>query len=297
MPLTRQLAILIAVLLAVAVEAAAQNQKPVPACSEKAFAAIKNLPKLEYECPEDPNDSDEKILKLPARLSAIRRVMKAFARFTNADWWQASIDELNACKTHGSAGQLTDEEKGNWRSGNYSFDLFGNNEMRLALITDPCYQTGYNGSNAFLLFRKQGKVFVSQVLNGHYSRADNSVGVEFAVANGQQLIEVMTANSMPPSMVYYYFVVDPKTNKALPKNIFREGNKLTNQIYSHMLLADPQDVGLPANATELNIIVNGRLAPSFSSYEEDERGRIEASGRKFRRVVYHWNGKFYARSR
>lgn len=297
MLLTRQIAIIITVLLSVAAEANAQNEKPVPACSEKAFAALKELPKLEYACPDDPNDSDDKILKLPARLAAIRGVMKELAGFANADWWQASIDELNACKTHGSAGQLTDEEKGNWKSGNYSFDLFGNNEMRLALITDPCYQTGYNGSNAFLLYRKQGQVFVTQVLNGHYSRVDNSVGVDFAVANGQQLIEVSTANSMPPSMIYYYFVIDPRTNKALPKNIFSEANKLTNKIYSDMLMAEPKDLGLPASASELNIIVSGRLAPAFSAYEEDARGRINANGRKLRRIVYRWNGRAYARSR
>lgn len=297
MPLTRQVAILIAVLIAFAVDAAAQSEKSVPACSEKVFAALKELPKLEYACPDDPNDSDDKILKLPARLAAIRRIMKELAGFTNAAWWQASIDELNACKTHGSAGQLTDAEKESWKSGNYSFDLFGNNEMRLALINDPCYQTGYNGSNAFLLFRKQGQVFVSQVLNGHYSRVDNSVGVDFAIANGRQLIEVSTANSMPPSMIYYYFVLDPQTHKALPKNIFSDGNKLTNKIYSDMLMAEPKDLGLPASASELNIIVNGRLAPTFSAYEEDARGRIDANGRKLRRIVYRWNRRVYSRSR
>ena len=297
MPPTRPVAMLIAVLLSVAFEAAAQNKKPVPACSNKAFAALKELPKLEYDCPEGPIDSDTKILKLPERLAAIRELMQELAGFTKADWWRASIDEMNACKTHGSAGELTDEEKENWKRGDYSFDLFGNNEIRLMQIADPCYQTGFNGSNLFLLYGKGGKVFVTEVLDGHYSRVDNSVGIDFAIANGQRVIEVSTSNSMPPSMVYYYFTIDSATGKALPKNIFKEGNKFTNQIYSHMLLAEPKDVGLPANASELNIIVKGRLAPSFSAYEWDERGRIEASGRKFRRIVYRWNGKVYSRSR
>jgi hypothetical protein len=135
---------------------------------------------------------------------------------------------------------------------------------------------------------------VSQVLNGYYSRVDNSVGIDFARLNGQQIIEVSTANSMPPSMVYYYFTFDPLTNKAVPKKIFKEGKKFTNEVYSDMLLAEPKDAGLPASASELNVIVKGKLAPSFSAYDESENGRIEASGRKFHRIIYRWNGKFYS---
>ncbi len=295
MSLARQIVIIITVLLSLAAEPAAQNQKPVPVCSEKTFAALKELPKLEYECPDNPIDSDTKILKLPERLAAIRGLMKELAGLTNADWWRAGVDELNACKTHGSAGPLTDEEKENWKRGNYSFDLFGSNEIRLVQLPDPCYQTGFNGSNLFLLYRKESKVFVTEVLDGHYSRVDNSVGIDFAVSNGQKLIEVSTSNSMPPSMIYYYFVIDPVTNRAVQKNIFRDWPKLTNRIYSDMLLADPKDVGLPASASELNIIVKGRLAPSFSAYRWDEHGRIEASGRKFRRIIYRWNGSAYTR--
>lgn len=271
----------------------AQNKKPVPVCRQSSFAALKPWPKLEYECPEGLNDYDEKILKLPARLAALRGIEKELAEFSNAAWWQAETDELNACGLHGSAGELTEEEKDKWKQGDYTLTLMGNHEMRLALLDDPCYQTGYAGANAFLLYRKDGKVYVSQVLNGYFSRVDNSVGIDFAKLNGQQIIEISTGNSMPPSMVYYYFAIDPVTNKAVPKKIFKDGNKFTNQIYSDMLLAEPKDAGLPANASELNVIVNGRLAPSFSAYEESERGRIEASGRKFHRIIYRWNGKFY----
>ena len=272
----------------------AQKEKAVPVCKESTFAAVKPLPKMEYECPEGPNDSDEKILKLPGRLAALRSIEKELAGFSDAAWWQAGTDELNACGIHGGPGELTDDEKQRWKQGDYNFNLMGNHEIRLLLIDDPCYQTGFAGSNAFLLYRKQGKVFVSQVLNGYYSRVDNSVGIDFAGLNGQQIIEVSTANSMPPSMVYYYFTLDPVTNKAVPRKIFKEGNKLTNQIYSDMLLADPRDAGLPANASELNVIVKGRLAPSFSAYDANEHGRIEASGRRFHRIIYRWNGRFYS---
>jgi hypothetical protein len=166
--------------------------------------------------------------------------------------------------------------------------------MRLAMFDDPCYQTGYQGSNAFLLYHKDGKVFVSQLLNGYYSRVENSVGIDFATLNGQQIIEVSTANSMPPSLVYYYFAIDPKTNKALPKRIFKDGRKLTNQIYSDMLMDEPESLRLPKDATELNIIRQGRLAPSFSSYDVDDHGKIHGNqNRNLNRTIYRWNGRFY----
>lgn len=275
----------------------AQKEKVVPVCRESIFAAVKPLPKMAYECPEGLNDSDEKILKLPARLAALRSLEKELAGFNDATWWQAGTDELNACGIHGSAGELTDDEKERWKQGDYNFNLMGNHDVHLVLLDDPCYQTGFAGSNAFLLYRRDGRVFVSQVLNGYYSRVDNSVGIDFAKLNGQQIIEISTGNSMPPSMVYYYFAIDPVTNKAVPKKIFKEGKKFTNQVYSDMLLADPKDAGLPANASELNVIVKGRLAPSFSAYEEDEHGPIEASGRRFHRIIFRWNGRFYSRSR
>ena len=66
----------------------------------------------------------------------------------NAAWWQANVDDLNACKVHGRAGELTDEEKQEWKRRDYTFDLLGNHQIRLVLITDPCYQNGYKFSLA-----------------------------------------------------------------------------------------------------------------------------------------------------
>ncbi len=194
---------------------------------------------------------------------------------------------------HGRAGELTDEEKQEWKRRDYSFDLLGNHQMRLVLITDPCYQNGYNGATLLLLYRKDGKVFVSQLLNGYFSRVDNSVGIDFASFSGQPLIELSTANSMPPTLINFYFVIDPKTNKAVPKNLFRDGRKPTNKIYSAMLMDQPVDLGLPGNATELKIIDNHGLAPAFSSYDEDDSGKIDSNGRHLRRIIYRWNGRFY----
>ncbi|HXT61761.1 MAG TPA: hypothetical protein VN696_01875 [Pyrinomonadaceae bacterium] len=272
--------------------ALAQRNRPT-VCGQAAFAAYKPLPPLEYECP-DPYVSDEALLKLPARLAAIRLLEKVLGAFDNAGWWNADTEELNICEIHGGAGRLTAEEKQKLTDGDYDLKIFGNHQMRLVMLRDPCYVTEYSGANAFLLVRKGGEVFVSQVLNGYASRVANSVGINFAAANGDQLVEISTANSFPPSVMAYYFRIDPTTNHAVPKKIFKEDDKLTNEIYSDMLMGEPKDFGLPRDAAELNIIRHGRLAPAFSAYEQDEHGKIDG---RLRRIVYRWNGKFYVRSK
>ena len=105
--------------------AAAQSQKLVPNCMQAPFDALKPFPKIEYDCPEGLNDFDDKILKLPQRLASIRGVIKEFETFTNPKWWEASVDELNACAIHKSVGALTAEEKESWLRGDNFFDLIG----------------------------------------------------------------------------------------------------------------------------------------------------------------------------
>jgi hypothetical protein len=271
--------------------ALAQRNRPA-FCSQAAFASYKALPQLEYECPEE-GYSDEALMKLPARLAAIRLVEKVLGTFDRAAWWNADADELNYCEIHGRAGRLTTEEKQKLTDGDYDLKVFGNHQMRLVMLRDPCYATGYSGANGFLLYRSGVKVFVSQVLDGYASRVANSAGIDFATANGEQLIEISTANSFPPSLVSYFFAIDPKTNHAIAKRIFKDDNKLTNEIYSDMLMGDPKDFALPKDATELNIIRNGRLAPTFSAYEQNEHGKID---NRLRRIIYRWNGKFYSRA-
>jgi hypothetical protein len=270
------------------------QDKAAPVCSVKAFAAVRPRPKLQYECSESLTDSDGRILRLPRRRAALARVIGTLRMFVNPAWWESSVAELNACELHGSAGELSEDEKVSWQSGDHSFSLFGDEQTRLVLIADPCYQTGYGGANAFLLHRRGGRVFVTQVLDGYYSRADNSVGINFANLNGQRIVEVTTGNSMPPTLVSYFFAID-RHGRATPKKIFRTSGRLTNEIYSAMLMAEPRELNLPDNASELNVIRKGKLAPSFSAYEEHERGAIDANGRKLRRVVYRWNGRFYSR--
>ena len=88
---TRRVTPLIILILITCVNAFSQTQKPAPSCSQQTFAVFKQLPKMEYQCPDGATDSDSKILKLPERLAAIRVAVRELEKFTNAAWWQADI--------------------------------------------------------------------------------------------------------------------------------------------------------------------------------------------------------------
>ena len=231
------------------------------------------------------------VLKVPARLTSLADVMKELETFTDAAWWNADVDELSFCELHEKAGALTADERTKLRQGDFHFRLFGDHRFRLVLLDDPCYQVGYSGSVGFLLNREGGKVYVTKVLEGYYSRVDNSVDIDFASTNGELIIEIVTVNSMPPEITNYYFTIDPRTHKAVPRNLFKEGKKLTNQIYSEMIIGELSDLGLPNYAKDTVVVRNGRLLPTIYIYSETY---TEARGRKFERMPYRWNGKYYA---
>lgn len=262
-------------------------------CRQSVFTALSPLPELTYRCPENLTDSDEKILNLPERISAIKRVAQGLASFTSANWWQANITELDACKIHGRAGELANEEKNKLKDGDYLLRVFGDHQFRLVMTPDPCYQTGFNGSNAFLLYYKEGNVFVTQIFDGYYSRIDNSVGIDSVNLNGQAFIEISTANNMPLEFTNYYFAIDPKNNQAIPKKIFKVGGRLTNKISSAIVLSEQRGI----DAAQLTVIRRNHLLPVFGVYLDDDAGKIDDSGRKLRRVIYRWNGRFYYRAK
>jgi hypothetical protein len=94
---------------------------------------------------------------------------------------------------------------------------------------------------------------------------------------------------MPPSVKNYYFVIDPKTHRAVPQKIFKVRRMLTNQISSAIILGEPTELGLPRNAQDMQLIRRNRLLPSFSTYAEVFAG----DGRRLKRTVYRWNGRSY----
>ena len=287
-------------LLSAASNAVGQQENKILVCKDRAFAALKPLPKLKYQCrPGQVNDYDEEILKWTERRRAIKDFMGRLASLTDDAWWESSVDELNVCDFHGKPGALSAEEKGKFEGGEYAIQLLGNHQTRLILAPDPCYQTYYGGSNAFLLHRSAGgRVKVTQALDGYFSRADNSVGIDFAISNSEQIIEISTSTGgLNPYITNYYFVIDKRSGKALPKNLFKEGRRLTNKITSALIMSDLGDSNSSHNNAGMEIVRGQRLAKTFNIYRDDPDGRIDDDGRTLKRVAYRWNGQFYLKVR
>ena len=258
-------------------------------CKRPALAALKPIPELSYLCDDQLNDYDEKILILPARLTAIKTLTSQLSSFSDPAWWSTDIVDLGVCDYTKKPGPLTPDQRRSFLQGEYPFWLFGNDRIRLTLIPDPCYQTEYGGSNAFLLYRNANRVTVTQVLDGYFSRADNSVNIAFAKLNTQEIVEVSTGSGgLTPSLTNYYFVIDPNTHQAVPKNLFNGDHGPTNEITSAMLLSDSRPAAEP-----LKVIQRQSLAPSFIIYVDAENGKIDDNGRTLSRKVLRWNGKVY----
>jgi hypothetical protein len=270
-------------LIAFSTHTFAQRRKPALVCNHAVLAALRPMPEFSYPCDGQANDWDEKILKLPARVKAIKTLSSQLSSFTAPAWWAASTVDLSVCDFTQEPGPLTPEQRQSFMQGEYLFWLFGNDRIRLMLIPDPCYQTEYGGANAFLLYRNGSHVSVTQVLDGYFSRAENSVNIAFAKLNAEEVIEVSTGTGgLIPSLTNYYFVIDPRTNEAVPKNLFKGP---TNKISSALLMS--------SNAEPLNIVRGQSLAPSFIVYLDDPNGKIDDNGRTLSRKILRWNGKMY----
>src|SRR6185295_14768113 len=74
-----------------------QRPKTPLVCTQSALAALKPMPELSYPCDGEPNDFDEKILKLPARVTAIKTLSAQLSSFIDAAWWTTSTQDLNVC--------------------------------------------------------------------------------------------------------------------------------------------------------------------------------------------------------
>ena len=259
----------------------AQQRNQTLVCKQPVLAAVKPMPELSYECGEQANDWDEKILKLPARLEAIKALKSELSSsFSDNAWWMADAVDLSVCDFKHETGALNADQRREFMN-EYLFWLWGNDRNRLVLLRDPCYQTEYGGSNAFLLHQSGGKVFVSQVMDGYFSRADNSVNLDFANLGTEEIVEVSTGSGgLHPTLTNYYFVVDPRTNAAVPKKLFKGDHGPTNQITSAMLFNSTSPVSEP-----LRIVRGKTLAPSFIVYVDN--------GERLSRKILRWNGNVY----
>lgn len=265
--------------LVLALGPAAAQSRRVSACKRAAAVVVKPAPKLEYPCGAE-NDWDEKQLKSPERVAALKDLMSQLSTLADQAWWETSVADLNACDFKGEPGAFTDDERQQFVAGYVSW-LFGNSQIRLLLLPDPCYQTQYGGANAFILSRKGNQVAVSQVLDGYFTRADNSVSLNFGKLANELVIEIATGSGgLNPTLTNYYFVIDPVTNRAVPKKLFASKHGPTNQVTSAMPFNDG-----PGNAGPLNIIRRQAFARSFSVYTDN--------GRRLSRSIKRWNGKLY----
>ena len=166
--------------------------------------------------------------------------------------------------------------------------------MRVISATDPCYQTGFGGSDIFLIYRPGSKVFAAEIIDGFSSRHDNPIDVDFATLGSEKLIEIATSTGgLYPMLFNYYFTIDKRTDRAVPKKIFKdEKGKFTHIISSMMLLGDPEEYGLPPKTEPLVIIKNGRLARSFVTLD-DSGERKDDDRAAFTKTTLRWNGKYY----
>jgi len=259
----------------------AQQRNQTLVCKQPVLAAVKPMPELSYECGEQANDWDEKILKLPARLEAIKALKSELSSSVSDNaWWMADAVDLSVCDFKHETGVLNADQRREFMN-EYLFWFWGNDRNRLVLLRDPCYQAEYGGSNAFLLHRSGGKVFVSQVMDGYFSRADNSVNLDFAKLGTEEIVEVSTGSGgLHPTLTNYYFVVDPRTNAAVPKKLFKGDHGPTNQITSAMLFNSTSPASEP-----LRIVRGKTLAPSFIVYVDN--------GERLSRKILRWNGNVY----
>jgi hypothetical protein len=285
-PLRNATVAAVVLLVTINISVAQRRSKPALVCKRPVLAALKRKLELSYPCDDQANDYDEKTLKLPARLAAIKSLMSELTSFSDPAWWAADIIDLSVCDYTQKPGVLTPDERHAFLGDDYLFWLFGNTHIRLALIPDPCYQTQYGGSNAFVLYRNGSRVSVTQVLDGYFSRADNSVNIAFVKLNAQEIVEISTGTGgLTPSLTNYYFVIDSKTNQAVAKNFFSGDRGPTNQISSAMLLSVP--------AAPLKVIQGQTLARSFTIYVDDANGKIDDNGRTLSRKVLRWNGHVF----
>src|SRR4030095_6306851 len=211
--------LLLCVLLANGATVSGQQKKRTISCKSEVFNSLKSLPEVTYQCPADiQNESDDRILKLPERIEALRAVVNTLESFNDAHWWATPGSDLNACYIRGREGELTEDETSQFNGVELQTSLQGDHRIRLVVIPDPCYQTSFNGANAFLLYRSGTKVYVTQVLDGYYSRLDNSVFLHLFRAQPERFeIETVNITAMQPDSTRLSFTIDKVTHKAVRK--------------------------------------------------------------------------------
>src|SRR5690349_5647336 len=93
------------------------RSKPALVCKKSVLAALKPKPEFSYECDEQLQPWDEKILKLPGRIAAIKSVTAALeSTFADPAWWTADVVDLSVCDFTHEVGTLTAEQRRSFTS-------------------------------------------------------------------------------------------------------------------------------------------------------------------------------------
>lgn len=267
-----------------------RDQKRPLRCTPAALAALKAIPKLEYECAEHQADS----LKSSERQAAMEDYLQELETvFAEASWWATPVEDLNVCSITNEVRTLNKSEHADYV---YKIDLYGDHSTRLVTVVDPCIFYSYQTLNAFILQRAGNRVYATQVLDAYYTRIDAAVDMTLAEHNGERLVMVETHTSdgfMPPTLytTYAFYAIDPRSHRAVPKKIFKEKDKLTHEFQSDNYLfgGDNGDEKLADRWRAPEIIRNGKLSPRFTVYTPIKH--------RLARDTYVWNGKYYAHTR
>jgi hypothetical protein len=109
------------------------TQDPPLVCKTSALASWKPLPTFRYSCKGATDEWDDKVLKLPARINALKLLTTQLEALNSTAWWQASVKDLDVCDFRRKPGTLSAEEREKFDT-NYVIKLFGDNHIRLALL-------------------------------------------------------------------------------------------------------------------------------------------------------------------
>jgi hypothetical protein len=270
-----------------------QSQHSRGRCTKQALAALKSIPKLDYDC---TGDSDDEIQQSPGRRAALKAYRPKLESAVGPGFWAASVDELNACATRNNERARTPEDQ---RELDSNPRVLGDGSTRLILSLDPCVKYSYITQNGFILQRAGGRVYSSQVLDAFYSRLDPGVELHLARHNGATVVVVETNSEATMNTLFSTFHVyslDPQTHRTVPMKLFINGGKLSNEFEFDEYLFDDEQTMRQWHAPEL--VHNGRLSPRFTVYtmrKDQHQSRDVAS--KFSRKTYVWNGRYYKAGR
>ena len=114
----RPLTSLLLVLMGLSVSFAQRSNQAL-VCKRPVLTALKPMPKLSYQCNEQLNDYDEKILKLPERVAAVKTLMSELSSFNDAAWWSVDPVDLSVCDFTEAVGTLTRDQRQRFTTGEY----------------------------------------------------------------------------------------------------------------------------------------------------------------------------------